>query len=123
MQHELIIDGNRFSDCDGFVEEFNRAYLALLGGMPWEGNFHRFAEFLEAVLGNSGAPLTIRWLNSRKSSVDLGHEQMAEYCLRHKLDQARVGQGRTLFEWLVWQVHGDGNDRADVDDLVELKLE
>ena len=140
MQHELIIDGNRFSDYDGFVEELNRAYLTAVGGIPWNGEIDDLHEILETTRDREGEPLTIRWINSRKSASVLGHNEMAEFWRRsmanipaavyspdgyqlvlgwyqERLDQAMARQGRTLFEYLVWQVGGEG------DDLVNLKLE
>ena len=38
MQKELVIDGARFCDYEGFVEEFNRAYVSVYGGLPWDGD-------------------------------------------------------------------------------------
>jgi hypothetical protein len=141
MQHELVIDGARFDNYDGFVEEFNRAYLAAFGGAPWDGvSFVDFDDFLTAVKGQ----LTIRWINSEKSKSDLGHEEMAKHWSRRfaaipawsfspatneilsrdyqeRIDQATAGQGRTLYEWLVWQISGSVDDDGEA--LVTLKLE
>ena len=50
MQHEMIIDGGRFCDYEGFVGEFNRAYLAVFGGPPWDGeDFNDLDDFLDQV--------------------------------------------------------------------------
>ncbi len=38
MRHTIVIDGDRFSDYDGFVDELNRGLLALIGGPPWDGD-------------------------------------------------------------------------------------
>ena len=135
MQHELLIDGSRFCDYQGFVAEFNRAYLAVFGGSPWDGDdLNDFDDFVEAA----GQRLTIRWINSQKSISDLGHAEMADYwskamasipgwalaaashqhmVRRHQemIDQAAAGQGRTLFEWLVFQIRSNEH--------VDLKLE
>jgi hypothetical protein len=138
MQHELVVDGTRFSDYDGFVREFNRAYLAVFGGPPWDGEISDLHDLLESAREGAGECLTIRWINSKKSSADLGHEEMAEFCLQYiasipegvfspasyrlvhgwnqeSLDQARAGQGRTLFEWLVWQMTGDDDEPVDLE--------
>jgi hypothetical protein len=145
MPHDLVIDGNHFCDCDGFVTEFNRACLAAIGGLTWDGDFHRFGEFVEMASETAGGILTVRWLNSRKSCRDLGHEQTVRYCLRQMeripvppsspgfaiayrwyedwLHRARRGQGRTVFEWLVWQIRGDGEPGAEEDDFAILLLE
>jgi hypothetical protein len=146
MSLEMMIDGARFCDYAGFVEEFNRAYALAVGASTsdwnasWDGDITDLHELLEATIEVRGKPLTIHWTNSQKSIFDLGHREMAEfwrqsiesipaavfspasYQLVHgwnqeRLDQAETGQGRTLFEYLVWQIRGDGED------LVELKLE
>jgi hypothetical protein len=137
MRPELIIDGARFSDYEGFVAEFNRAYLAAFSGPPWEGDISDLQDLLEAAREETGEPVTIRWIRAEKSRADLGHEQMAEVSLRQmasiptdvfspegyelvhgwarrRLHQAQVGEGRTLFEWLVWQMDGEGDDVAHV---------
>ena len=132
MQHEIVIDGGRFCDYEGFVGEFNRAYLAVFGGPPWDGeDFNDFDDFLETP----GERLTIRWMNSQKSMSDLGHEEMARFWSRwlarcrtefprlismhqdyeEKIDRATAGRGETLFDWLVVQLC--------YDEHVELKLE
>jgi hypothetical protein len=120
MQPELLIDGGRFCDYDGFVAEFNRACLAAFGGPAWDGeDFNDLDDLLEAA----GGRLTIRWVRSRKSASDLGHEAMARFWSRalagcrarfprmaslhedyqEKVDRATAGQGPTLFDWLAAQ--------------------
>jgi hypothetical protein len=138
---ELVIDGDRFSDYDGFVEEFNRTYLAAFGGAPWDGvSFIDFDDFLKAA----GDRVTIRWINSQKSMSDLGHEEMARLWSRklahipawafspasnellsrgyqEKIDQAAAGQGTTLYEWLVWQIRECVDDQGS--EMIDLELE
>lgn len=148
MQQELIIDGSQFSDYEGFVEEFNRAYLPMFGEPPWDGaSFLELDEYLEAAQGANGERVSLRWINSQKSRSDLGHEEMAKFWLRtiakiprwsfspagnefirrgyeELLGQARAGQGRTLFEWIVWQISGDDSDDGErYETIVDLKLE
>jgi hypothetical protein len=146
MQHELVIDGSRFRDYDGFVEEFNRAYVAAFGGRSWNGEYILdFCDLLEAAQDATEERLAIRWTHSAKSISELGYAEMAKYWSRKlallarcefspsgyeaicrgyldRLDQAKVGQGRTLFEFLVWQLRGDGDDPGD-GDYVDLTLE
>jgi hypothetical protein len=139
MGHDLIINGDQFSDYEGFVDAFNGAYLPGVGEPAWKGEISDLHEILEAAWDATGEPLTIRWIHSRKSMSDLGHEEMAGFWLRHlksipeevfspasyqlirgrnqeMLYQARAGKGRTLFDYLVWQIRGE-------DELVVLKLE
>jgi hypothetical protein len=135
MQNELIIDGARFCDYGGFVEEFNRAYVPRYGDPPWDGeDIEHFHDMLEGT----GDPLRVRWIDSAKSASELGHAEMAKYWRRvlanipqwalspagyellrganqEKLNQAEAGEGRTLFEWIVFQI-GD-------DELVSVSLE
>jgi hypothetical protein len=131
-EYELVIDGDRFCDYDGFVEEFNRAYVPMFGGPPWDGD--DLADFHEMLEGTGGR-LTVRWLNSQKSAAVMGHEALKKLWVRDleetkkrlpgfdylhgiqqtRIDEAAAGNGKTLFEWLVFQF-GD-------DELVNLRLE
>jgi hypothetical protein len=140
MQHEIVIDGDRFSDFHGFIEEFNRAYLPHFGGPSWEGDVSEIDDLLEIARNALGKPLAIRWVNSQKSRSNLGHGAMAQFMAREianipewamgpesyklirsgyqkSLDEAAAGHGRTLFEWLVWQIHDESGE------LVNLALE
>ena len=147
MQHELVIDGSRFHNYEGFVEEFNRVYAAAFGGPSWDGEYIlEFHEFVEAAQDATEARLEIRWIHSEKSISELGYEEMAKYWSRkltllarcefspsgyeaicrpylERLEQARAGQGRTLFEFLVWQLRGDIDDPIEGDDSVDITLE
>lgn len=121
LGHEILINGNHFRDYAGFVEEFNRAYLAVYDGPPWDGkDFNDLDDFLESP----GERLSIRWMNSEKSRADLGHEAMRAFWLQslercrmelpqarfmheqllERIDQANAGHGSTLFDWLVDQL-------------------
>lgn len=121
MPHELLIDGNRFRDYDGFVAEFNRAYVTVFGGPPWNGDdLNDLDDFLAAPAEG----LSVRWVNSRTSAAELGHAAMAAYWSRalegcraelphvpslhsgyeEKIVEATAGRGPTLFDWLVTQL-------------------
>ena len=147
MAVELVIDGGKIDDYDGFVREFNHAYLDVFDGPPWDGEISDLHELLDAVEEVDGERLIVRWLNSQRSRYVLGHEQMAEFWSRslakipkdvfspdgfqlvhgwrtESLEQAKAGLGRTLFEYLVWQIRGDEVDAdEDGDQFPDLTLE
>jgi hypothetical protein len=129
LAHEVVIDGGCFNDYVGFVEEFNRAYLSVFGGRPWDGDdFNDFDDFLESPNGR----LTIRWVQSASSRAALGQEAMRafwlrslERCeaelpqagfihqqLRERIDEGALGHGNTLFDWLVGQLRD--NEHVDL---------
>ncbi|MCC2668902.1 MAG: hypothetical protein K0Q72_1373, partial [Armatimonadetes bacterium] len=105
-----------------------------------------FHDLVEAAQDATEEPLTIRWIHSEKSISELGYEEMAKYWSRklallatcgfspsgyeaicrgylERLDLAKAGQGRTLFEFLVWQLRGDSDDPVDGDDRLDPTLE
>lgn len=100
----LIIDGTRFSDFDGFVEEFSR----LLPEHAWNGNLDAFND----ILSDGYA---IVWNHSDASREQLGHPAMAAHLesvlltchpsnrrvVRKELKAAQRGQGPTLFDLIV----------------------
>lgn len=127
MTLELVIDGGRFRDYDGFVAELNRAYVAAFGGTPWNGeDFNDLDDFLNAPAER----LSIRWTECRKSAAELGYDAMAacwsqslSRCraafpdvpslhqdYQAKLDDAVAGRGPTLFDWLVIQLSPENVD-------------
>ena len=69
MAPTLTIDGNNFSDFEGFVREFNPVVFG--DDRTWYGSLDQLNDCLR---GGSGAPegdFTIEWLNSHKSQKDL----------------------------------------------------
>ena len=118
-QRTFEIDGNNFNDFAGFIVEFNRCFVCYVGG-HWQGNIDAFNDYLSWT----DERCTIRWLNSSKSSIDLGHESMAtwlrknlETCHpsnvksgRERLENAMTGRGPTLFEWIVDIIRENGDN-------------
>jgi len=104
------IDGESFDDFDGFIREFNRAFVAHVAGQ-WNGNLDAFHDYLSWP----PAPYIIRWRKSWKSRRDLGYEATIVWYLKHILDStppskstwwepleaARRHEGPTLFDWLL----------------------
>lgn len=119
------IDGTAFEDFDGFIREFDRGFVSRVGG-NWTGNLDAFNDYLSWA----DTPCAIRWRQSNKSRDSLGHAAMAEWLtgnltrchpanvesVQERLDNARNGNGPTLFDWLVEIIH-------DNEDYVELILE
>jgi hypothetical protein len=117
----VVIDGSRFADYLGFVTEFNRSYLAVFAGPPWDGDdFNDLDELLEVPPER----YVIRWINSAKSRTDLGYQAMVDFkrrrleaCqaafpsvgfmqdeYRDQIAAASAHQGPTLFDYLVDQL-------------------
>ena len=100
----LEIDGTRFSDFLGFVEEVSRQLL----DHHWAGNLDAFNDILSEGYD-------IVWFRSDLSRKRLGHDAMAAHLesvltschpsnrreVRRELRAARRGEGPTLFDMLV----------------------
>ncbi|PHS11627.1 MAG: barnase inhibitor [Blastopirellula sp.] len=109
-QKVFEIDGASFNDFAGFIDEFNRGYVAHVDG-DWKGNLDAFNDYLcwheERYF--------LRWRNSNKSQSDLGYAAMANWLknnitqchpsnrlsVEKRLKAAQEHQGPTLFDWLV----------------------
>lgn len=112
MRQELVIDGNNFSDIDGFYKEVTRVFTR--GGDVECRNLNSFNDILRGGFGvyDYGTPVTIKWLNADKSKKDLGYEatvlqyeKALEKCLeenkpfiQEQLENARNKKGQTLFD-------------------------
>ncbi len=72
---ELILDGNNFSDINGFFYEVDKI---LTNGLDWipGHNFSAYNDLLRGGFGvhNYGEPIVIKWLNYDKSKSELGEE-------------------------------------------------
>ncbi len=108
---ELKIDGNRFSTLEGFFDEVGEV---LFGGRPWERSLEAFGAALDEMLSEYG-PMSVVWLNSEKSRVDLGYPETlrqiverlkyahpdSRQAILFELEKARNREGDTVFTWLV----------------------
>lgn len=69
---EIIIDGNNFSDLEGFYDEIDRL---LTKDLDWKTG-HNFDAFNDLLRGGFGVhddqPLKIKWVNYSKSKKELG---------------------------------------------------
>lgn len=71
----FILDSNNFSDMEGFYNEIDRL---LTKNLPWKTG-HNINAFHDLLCGGFNVheynePITIRWINYRKSKQDLGNE-------------------------------------------------
>ena len=72
MGPKLTIDGNNFSDFEGFVREFN---INVFGDdRTWTGGFGMLNDLLGGGYGTPEGAFTIEWRHSHKSQKDLGKE-------------------------------------------------
>jgi RNAse (barnase) inhibitor barstar len=74
---ELYIDGNNFSNLDGFYDEVEKQ---LTSGLDWKigRNLDAFNDVLRGGFGKFEyeEPIKLIWKNSEKSKKELGYEQM-----------------------------------------------
>lgn len=129
----LVIDGTRFSDLDGFARELSR----LLIGYTWRGNLDALNDALRGGYGTPAHGWVLRWTNSETSRVALGHAETARRLERilprvdpsnhaafaARLDEARRGEGPTLFDEIVAIIreHGPGGRESADGILLELR--
>ena len=113
-RREIVLDGEDFSDLQGFYKEVSR----LLGAPDEEPvrGMDAFNDLLRGGFGDvkAGESLRIVWKNADKSRADLGYEAAAEYYRRmlerchpdnrprvqKRLDRALAKEGPTLFDTL-----------------------
>lgn len=84
---EITIDGNRFSDIEGFYTEIDRL---LTRDLDWKTghNLNAFNDLLRGGFGfhEYGEALHVTWINASKSKKDLGYE---------------AADGQTMFDVIV----------------------
>ena len=73
----VILDGNNFSDIEGFYCEIDRL---LTNNLQWKTG-HNMDAFNDLLRGGFGVhdynePITIRWINYAKSKNDLGNKMV-----------------------------------------------
>lgn len=121
MSKSAIIDGNTFSDLSGFYDEVERK---LTHGMGWRmgRNLDALNDVLRGGFGfhDYGEELTLTWLNSGKSTRDLGQDETLKYIeaklttchpsniasVTQDLEDAKAGKGDSLFGLIVGIIRG-----------------
>lgn len=72
---EFILDGNNFSDLEGFYSEIERL---LTKGLDWKTghNLDAFNDLLRGGFGvhEYGEAITMKWIHYAKSKKDLGND-------------------------------------------------
>jgi RNAse (barnase) inhibitor barstar len=131
---EYEIDGTLFATLDQFFEEVGRT---LIPQVQWGHNLNALNDILRGGFGTPEGGFILRWKNSQVSRERLGYpltvrhlEKQLKTChastrdlVRRDLEQARIGVGPTVFDWLVEIIrdHEDGGEEAS--DGVQLILE
>jgi RNAse (barnase) inhibitor barstar len=118
---DIILDGNKFSDLEGFYAEADHV---LTKNLDWKTghNLDAFNDLLRGGFGvhEYGQPIKLNWLNSTKSKQDLGFDATVEYLenmlkkchpdnipyVKEKQGLAKQQKGQTLFDEIVEIIKG-----------------
>lgn len=133
QKREYQIDGNLFSDLQGFDDHVSER---LIPGAEWGRNLNAFNDILRGGFGTPDEGFAVVWINSAESQKRLGYdetqkqlERQLERCdpanrddMAMDLELDRQHKGSTVFDWLVEiiEAHCEGGDEED--DGVELRL-
>jgi len=116
MTKEIIIDGNNFDSLDKFYNEIENK---LTKGLDWKigRNLDAYNDILSGGFGvhDYEEPIKIKWINSGRSKKNLGHEETIKFLeekikhchptnitsVQEDLENAKRGQGQTLFELII----------------------
>jgi hypothetical protein len=130
----LVVDGAAFFDLEGFAREVSKL---IPGGGTWNGNLNDFDMLLRGKWGPfPEGGWVLRWVNSERSRVALGHEATAAWLERvlrrchpsHRegvtaeIAAARRGEGETLFDMFVEMIREHGAGGEEWEDNVFLEL-
>lgn len=129
-----IVDGAKFSTLEEFYDEIDRA---LNLEADWGCNLDAFEDILGGGFGTPDGGFVIRWINCHLSRDRLGYEETArqlelrlERChpsnrelVLEELRRAKIGEGPTVFDWLVGIVEIHCANGRDLEDCNELLLE
>ena len=113
---QIVIDGNNFSDEEGFYDEINRL---LTRDLTWKTG-HNPAAFNDLLRGGFGfheygEELEIKWINADKSRKDLGYDETVRFweqrlatchpsnreTVQKRIEDAKNHSGETLFDLFV----------------------
>ena len=128
MRREIIIDGCRFDDIEGFYCEIDRL---LTKDLTWKTG-HNLDAFNDLLRGGFGVheynePILLIWKNFKKSSRDFGYkatvkhyEEMLAKChptnisrVQILLDDAKSNTGKTLMDNIVEIILNTNNSGHD----------
>lgn len=128
------IDGENFYDLEGFYDEVS---LIIIPNAYWGRNLDALNDILRGGFGTPYEGFKLIWKNSAISELALGYketvrqlEKRLEHChpsnrvyVAEDLEQAKAGQGETVFDWLVGLIRDHGTGGQQEGDGVELILQ
>jgi RNAse (barnase) inhibitor barstar len=129
-----IIDGNDFSTLPEFFEVIGNI---LIPGAKWGHNLDAFDDILRGGFGTPSEGFEIVWRNSSSSRIKLGYDETFRVLslgwarchpanreiVAKQIEDARNRIGSTVFDWLVEIIRDHGNQGAESEDNVNLRLE
>ncbi len=125
MTKSATIDGNSFSNLDGFYVEVERK---LTRGLDWSigRNLDAFNDVLRGGFGlhEYGEPLELIWQSSSKSEKDLGYAETLKYVeakllschpanvpyVQQDLEDLKAGKGQMLFDIILGIIRSPEHD-------------
>ena len=123
---ELVIDGSRVWSLETFWDEVSRS---IIPGERWGRNLDAFNDILRGGFGTPPNGFVLRWKDAEIARGFLGYpetirqlEKRLDEChpenlfaVAVELEQAKMGRGPTVFDWLVAIVreHGEGGEEAE----------
>jgi RNAse (barnase) inhibitor barstar len=128
------IDGAAFSTLEEFYLEISRKIAPSAG---WGHNLEAFNDILRGGFGTPDEGFVLRWKNSGLSKDRLGYaetvrqlELRLQRChptnrtsVNEDLDEARRGEGSTVFDWLVDIIKKHCSSGSDSESGVKLELQ
>jgi RNAse (barnase) inhibitor barstar len=130
MKKEIIIDGNNFDSLDKFYNEIENK---MTKGLDWKigRNLDAYNDILRGGFGvhDYEEPIKIKWINSGQSKKNLGQEETIKYLeekikrchptntpsVQQDLENAKRGQGQTLFEFIIEITRGQKHIQLSVE--------
>ena len=113
---EILINGNTFSNLNGFYDEIERRFTK---DLDWKigRNLDAFNDVLRGGFGvhDYGEPIVIRWIGSAKSQSEFGYpatikllNSVLENChpsnresVKEEIEMAKNAKGETLFQTIL----------------------
>ena len=112
----IVIDGDRFSDLEGFYKEIDRLLTKNLTWQPGHG-LDAFNDLLRGGFGvhEPGEELHIKWIHFAKSRQNLGYNATTNYyqeilkkchptareMVEKKLQDSKKGKGKTILDKII----------------------
>ena len=123
MKKVIVIDGQKFTDLEGFFCLMDEILRADDCTTAFGHNLDAFNDLLGGGFGvhDVGEPIVVKWINYGESRKALGYEETARYyrdkldrtmfkdnyVLRRRLEQALERKGRTLLDMITGIIRED----------------